>query len=66
VKSSWFTEDSCRREDLADLLEDSRYYDAILNNLPRVKAVTLAQQELANANELIASELCILRDVHLG
>jgi len=42
------------REDLEDLLEDTQYYDAVLNNLPRVKAMNQAQQELANANQAIA------------
>lgn len=50
------------REDLEDLLEDPQYYDAILNNLPRVKAMNQAQQELANANQAIAQSNHALSD----
>lgn len=46
-----------RREDLEDLLADPQYYDAILNNLPRIKSMNQAQQELANANQSIARKV---------
>jgi ESCRT-I complex subunit VPS37 len=47
---------------LEDLLEDQQYYDAVLNSLPRVKAMNQAQQELANANQAIARE-CLEKDI---
>ena len=43
------------REDLEDLLNDPTYFDAMFHSLPRVAALDQALNELASANESIAS-----------
>ncbi|KAF5372272.1 hypothetical protein D9757_009640 [Collybiopsis confluens] len=50
------------RQDLEDLLNDSNYFQAVFNSLPRVKAMYDAQTELGNANASIANNNLALQD----